>query len=270
MFRTCMAVSTNGNGWFVILFILFVAAISIVAGIAALRRRKELAELARRKGLLYSHYDGFNLPNLYGETNLCGQGRSKKASNLIYGRVADGELRYFDYRYTVGSGKNSHTYYKSACAVQTGYRFAPMLIRPEHMFDKVAGFFGFEDIDLDLGEFNRKFFVRCADKKFAYDVLSQRAMQFLLDRGGVSLEMRWNYCILYFNGTLKVDKVERLIDDAVDFIALLPNYLREERGFPASSAGAPSQSTVGRSAPAKEDEPFALDGIEPKRRRKRN
>ncbi len=252
------------NGFVVVLFILAVAVIAIFAAISALKRRKELAELARRKGLLFSPSDCFGLPNLYGQTHLCSQGHSKRARNLIYGAVGDSEVRYFDYKYTVGSGKNSHTYYKSAFAIQTLYRFAPMLVRPEGVFDKVAGFFGFDDIDLDLGEFNRKFFVRSEDKKFAYDILAQRAMQFFLDRGAISMEMRWNYCIFYYNGTLKPALVECLMDDGLKFMNLLPNYLKEERRFPAAS----TETQMRRSAD-KESAPLAFDGIEPKQRRRR-
>jgi hypothetical protein len=256
------------NAFVVVLFILIIAAIAIIAAISALKRRRELAELARRKGFLYSPRDVFGLPNAYEQTHLCSQGHSKKASNLIYGTVGESEVRYFDYRYTVGSGKNSHTYYKSAFAVQTPYRFTPMLVRPEGVFDKVAGFFGFDDIDLDLGEFNRKFFVRSEDKKFAYDVLSQRAMQFFLERGAISMEMRWNYCIFYYNGTLKPAMVERLMDDALEFMKLLPHYLTEERRFPAASRGA----TAAPSAPpkaARRGGSLEFDGIEPKHRRRR-
>ena len=57
----------------------------------------------------------------------------------------------------------------------------PLLIRPEGFFDKIAGAFGFDDIDFESVEFSKRFYVKSTDKRFAYDVLHPRMMQFLLD-----------------------------------------------------------------------------------------
>ena len=38
----------------------------------------------------------------------------------------------------------------------------------------------FDDIDFESDEFSRKFYVQSSDRKFAYDVLHPRMMEFLL------------------------------------------------------------------------------------------
>jgi hypothetical protein len=48
------------------------------------------------------------------------------------------------------------------------------------VFDRIAGVFGFDDIDFESEEFSRKFHVKSRDKKFAYDVCHSRMMEFLL------------------------------------------------------------------------------------------
>ena len=55
-----------------------------------------------------------------------------------------------------------------------------LLIRPEGFFDKVAGAFGFDDIDFESEEFSRAFFVKSSDKRFAYDVLHPRMLELLM------------------------------------------------------------------------------------------
>jgi len=219
-------------------FLIVIAAAAVLGALAAHRRKKALRQLAAEKRLRFSGRDPFNLPNVYGRTRLCSTGHSRKAKNVIYGALGAHEVRYFDFRYTTGSGKNSHTHHFGACALHTDCHFTPLIVRREGLFDKVAGFFGFDDVDLDHAEFNRRFYVGCSDKKFAYDVLSQRAMQFFLDRERLSMEMRWNYLIFYRSGTPRVPEVARLIEDAAAFADLLPNYLKKQRAMhPAPAAG---------------------------------
>jgi len=56
-----------------------------------------------------------------------------------------------------------------------------MVIRREHLFDKLASMFGKDDIDFESSEFSRKYFVKSASRKFAYDVVNQRMIEFLLE-----------------------------------------------------------------------------------------
>ena len=249
----------------VILFGIVIIVVIVFSIIATYKRRQALRALARAKGLRLYERDPFGLPTLYGDTHLCGEGHSKKASNVIAGDFAGGSVRYFDYKYTTGSGKNSHTYHKSACAFHTGYYFTRIEVRPENVLDKVAGFFGFDDVDLDHAEFNRKFYVGCSDKKYAYDILTQRVMQFFLDRPGITLEMGWDYLLFHYDGTIKVAGVAALIDGAEAFMALVPNYLKKDRQAPGTGRPTPGASTP--DVPGTLSDTFG--GIAPRPRRKR-
>ncbi len=251
-----------GHPALILLVLLAAAAIMVIVAIASKKRRQALEQLAAGKGMRFSKHDLFNLPNKYGQTKLCGTGDAQKAKNLIFGDVEGGQIRFFDYRYSTGSGKNRTTHRFGACAVSTNLHFTPLVVRPENVLDKLAGWFGFEDVDLDQGEFNRKFHVGCKDKKYAYDVLSQRVMQFFLDRPGISMEMCWNFCLFYYSGTLSVDKVGPLIDAVSSFAGLLPNYFKTDRAMSAP---------VASPAPGEKDgkPKRAFDGIEPQPRRRR-
>jgi hypothetical protein len=104
-----------------------------------------------------------------------------------------------------------------------------LLIRPENFLDKAAGLIGFEDIDLDNAEFNRKFHVSADDKKFAYDVLNQRLMEFLLTRSGITIELAADRILFSYDSRLSPDEVARLIDMTASFPDFLPNYLKADR-----------------------------------------
>ena len=81
-------------------------------------------------------------------------------------------------------------------------------------------------VDLDLAEFNASLKALCTDKKFTFDLLHQRAMEFLLERPGMRLETVRGCFFLYYMGRLPAEGVEKLISDARIFASLLPSYLR--------------------------------------------
>jgi len=262
--HSVIAANDPTGGLLVILFFLIVAGISVAVFLWEKKRRDALIALARERGLRFYKNDPFDLPSTYGATQLCNKGHSKRASNVIAGRVGDGEVRYFDYKYTVGSGKNSHTYNRSACAFHAPYCFTRLFVRPENLLDKAAGMLGFEDIDLDYAEFNSKYYVSCEDKKFAYDVLHQRAMEFFVSRPGITMEMTWNFILMNYDGRLSPDEIGRLISDAEAFCDMLPNYLKQDRRI--SSAADQAAPHIGSTAAERGKASF-LDGIVPSRRR---
>ena len=218
--------------------ILILVAAALIAGvilssIAARKRREALAAIAARLNLRYHQGDPFGLPTVYAGTAFCSQGHSRRAYNVVAGPIGCGEARFFDYQYktTVHTkhGTREVTHYRSGCGFHAPYRFKRLVVRPEGFFDKVAGFLGFDDIDLDLAEFNKSFYVSSEDKKFAYDVLSQKAMEFFLARRGITMETGWDYLLFYYGGgTLRVEEVAALISTAAAFCELLPDYLKQE------------------------------------------
>lgn len=210
------------------------------------RRREALPRIASTWGLRYSEGDPLNLPAVYRDTSLCGQGEDRRASNVIFGRHQEGDLRFFDYEYTIvttrrvyvehGRGRGGHwetrtertTYHKSACAVHVSYPLQRLRLRPESFLDKAAAFFGFDDVDLDHAEFNRRFCVVSDDKKFAYDILHQRAMEFLLARPDMEIEVMEDFFLLYrcAGSAATADEIEPLMQTAVGFCGLVPNFVR--------------------------------------------
>ena len=49
---------------------------------------------------------------------LLSRGRARRLVNLIQGETDEAELAIFDYRYTVGSGKNSQTHRQSVALLR--------------------------------------------------------------------------------------------------------------------------------------------------------
>ena len=105
----------------------------------------------------------------------------------------------FTYKVTTHSGKSSstRTYRFSYLIVHLPFGRVPdLLIRREGLFDKLAGAFGFDDIDFESAEFSRRFFVKSTDKRFAYDVIHPRMMEFLLAGEPPAIDIEYGRCCL--------------------------------------------------------------------------
>lgn len=79
-----------------------------------------------------------------------------------------------------GTSKNYTEF--SFLIVEFPTKFAgDLLVRPEGLKDRLLSSIGFDDIDLESKRFSDEFFVRSSEKKFAYEVLSPRVMEFMMD-----------------------------------------------------------------------------------------
>jgi hypothetical protein len=178
----------------------FIALIGFVAYLswkAEQRRRQELADLAAELGLRFDPGKDSDHDDEYAQFEIFRRGHSRVAMNTL-----DGALDLFDqrcqvrcgdfrYKVTTSNGKTTTTttYNFSYLIVHPPWDTPPLLIRPEGLFDKIKGAFGFDDIDFESVEFSRKFYVKSSDKRFAYDVLHPRMMEFLLAQNPPMLDI---------------------------------------------------------------------------------
>lgn len=152
-------------------------------------RREAMLQLALKHGLRFDPSRDHSIEHRFPQFGCFRQGDRRHGYNTLRGTTEIAghslEITAGDYSYTrtSGSGKNRST---------TTYRFSyliarlpwphcpPLLIREEGLFDKLAAAVGFDDIDFESAEFSKRFLVKGNDKRFAYDVLDPRMMEFLL------------------------------------------------------------------------------------------
>jgi hypothetical protein len=172
----------------VIAGIALIATIAYYSWLAEKKRQEALLALAQELGLRFDPGLDRDHDDEYAQFEIFRRGHSRAARNTLHGTVklfdqgchlVAGDFRY---KVTSGSGKNrsTSTHRFSYLIVHPPWDTPPLLIRPEGLFDKIKGAFGFDDIDFESAEFSRKFYVKSTDKRFAYDVLHPRMMEFLL------------------------------------------------------------------------------------------
>lgn len=173
---------------FLVPLIIVVVLVVVGFGIySSFRRRKEMIVWSSRNGLSFDPRHDYSMDSRFAEFTCLDRGHSRYAYNIMRGLWSEpGDeddplpICAFDYHYVTGSGKNRTTHRFSAVIVESPIPLKGLFIRPEGFFDKVSEFFGADDIDFESAEFSREFYVKSLDKRWAYDVIHQRMMEYLL------------------------------------------------------------------------------------------
>ena len=158
------------------------------------RERQRLAGLnawASANGFQFSPGDPWNLDGRYNGVADVGKGHGRYAFEVL-ARTNPVPTSIFRYHYktweTRTVTRNGQTYteqYEQThwcryLIVELGARFPQLFLRAEGMFDRIAGFIGFDDIDFESEEFSKRYFCKSEDKQFAYAVVHPQMMEWML------------------------------------------------------------------------------------------
>jgi len=224
--------------------LIIVLVIAVVAGFIALgaytaaQRRKALTGWAQTKGLTYRRDKDRSMDERYPGFKCLREGSSRYAYNIMDGDWSGRRITAFDYHYATHSRdskgrRRTHHHHFSALVLNTDLRLKPLFIRPESFFDKLTEFVGFDDIDFESAEFSRKFYVKAEDRRWAYDVIHARTMEFLLDRPQFSVQFNGHNVIAYRSSRFGPEDFETAAEVVCGMLERLPDYLvkrlREEQ-----------------------------------------
>ncbi len=170
---------------------LMIGAFVVLAALAAylsyyvkMKRRQGLALAARQLGLSFSAEDTQGC--LGYPFALLQKGDGRGAENVMWGwSCQDTNVTEFDYWYYDESadekGNETRSYYHFSCAVlPIAAQCAQLTLDRENVLTRIADHMGLHDIEFESEDFNRRFNVKCADRKFANDMIDARMMQWLV------------------------------------------------------------------------------------------
>lgn len=226
--------------YLIVLFLALFIVLAIVGALSASKRRRQLSEWAASRGLRYSDRTDRGIDDKFPGFACLHQGSNRYAYNIIDGDWSGRPFLAFDYHYQTTSsdhdGKTTtHNHHFSAVILESAVPLKPLSIRPEGFFDKLAEFVGFDDIDFESAEFSRKFYVKSPDRKWAFDVIHQRTMEFLLSQPRFTIEMGGSHVIAQDGSTFGPAKFESAVAVIQGILDRLPNYLLEEQKRAARS-----------------------------------
>lgn len=222
-------------------FVLFLIGSAVFGHRQNAKRKEALGQWAATLGLTFRHgqdvtYDGqFEFAALR-------QGRNRYAFNRAEG-VYDGRAVWaFDYHYetqstrTVTDSKGrtrtertTNHHYFSGVIVRSDVPLKKLIVRPEGFGDKIKAFFGSNDLDFESGEFSRRYHVSADDRRYAYDILHARAIEFLLTRPKCTIEFceTGHVLILRGVGRLPPEGFQNSLETVDALLDLMPDYLKQ-------------------------------------------
>lgn len=217
----------------VILIVAFVAAfiaLGVYAWYAAEQRRKALAAWGQANGLTFSADRLYGLDDRHPDFDCLRSGSNRYAYNTLRGAYKNWPCTAFDYHYETHSTnskgrRQTHHHHFSAAIIDSPVPLKPLSIRPEGLFDKVTEFLGMEDIDFESAEFSRKFYVKAPDRKWAYDVLHPRAMEFMLSMPVFALNFAGASVLVCRRSVFKPEEFAQALDLATGLLERLPDYV---------------------------------------------
>ncbi len=231
------------QSFFPLLFLLLFLVLAAVGGyfsyLQQKQRREALAALAAQLGWHFVSQRDSSHDDEYAHFEIFRRGHSRYAYNTLIGKLRIDDRDFpakmgdFQYRVRSGSGKSrrTRTYRFSYVILHLPFPRVPdLLVRPEGMFDQLAGVFGFDDIDFESAEFSRRFYVKSPDKRFAYAVIHPRMMEFLLESSPPTLDIEDRGCCLSDGRSRWTPgEFQAILQWAQRFFRLWPDHLIDKR-----------------------------------------
>jgi hypothetical protein len=213
---------------------LVVVGLLVVGGLAywswlkAKKRRELFAAFAASQGWTWTGRDD-SWVNRFDGTPF-DQGDHKKALNVLQGQHGGRAMVAFDYSYETHSadskGNRQTTTHRFAfCSLSLPAHLPSLELVPESMLGRLGTVLGMQDIELESEDFNRRYRVRCADQKFAYDVLPPRTMEALMRRTALHLRLAGTDALCWESGShspsellARLDAIATLVDGIPEFV----------------------------------------------------
>ncbi|MCA8944303.1 MAG: hypothetical protein KDB80_17185 [Planctomycetes bacterium] len=215
-------------------FIALAIVLAVFGHLAAKKRREALAAFAAEIGWDFDPSSRTH-DSMLAPFEQFQRGHSRRAFNTLSGTLeargfeCDAQAGDFLYKRTSGSGKNRRTttYRFSYLVLDLPFRSVPdLLIRREGLFDKLTSVLGFDDIDFESEEFSRKFFVKSRDRKFAYDLVDPRMMEFLLATRPPRIDLEAGFlCMTDGSSRWEPNQFGRQFETAREFLDRWPAHL---------------------------------------------
>jgi hypothetical protein len=144
-------------------------------------------------------------------------------SNLLHGTSHGRSLAIFDYRYTIGRGKQTRTLHTTVLHIQfDGSPLPHFALRAESVWDKIAATFGSHDIDFDTHpQFSRKYLLRSDDDAAIRDVFTPPILEYFEAHPGLNIEA-WNQTLLFYRlgKRVKPDEINTFLSDGLSLLTL--------------------------------------------------
>ncbi len=214
--------------------------ISIASAIARAHRRRELRGFASSQGWLFAAARDQRLRERFPELGCLNRGEPPRyAFNRMSGTTGDRRFLAFDYHYQEshtdkdGARHVRHVVF-SAVMIASRVPLKPLLVHPASVIDCALGFLGKSRVEFESAEFNREFSVSSPDRRWAFDVIHPRTMEFLLGSPRYSIQFGDGVVLVWRSSTFSPREFAEALELGTGLFDRLPDYLLEQQRLTVS------------------------------------
>ena len=207
----------------VIAFLIIFGIIVVFSTLLDRKRTEALHAMAGERNLAFFKDDELGLLTALNHLSLFSKGRDKKVSNVIKGDTEDIDIFVFDYEYTTGQGKSRSTPRQTVMMFRTAaLRLPAFALRPENVFHKIGGLFGYQDIDFEhFPDFSAKYLLRGEDEEAVRNLFTESVL--------FSYEQNLGWCtegdadtLVFYRDAKRVspDQISSFMEEGIALFAL--------------------------------------------------
>lgn len=187
------------------------------------KRREAIQRVANDMGLDFYQDGDPELIHQLSDLPLFSKGRSKRMNNMIRGETDQVVMGVFDYRYTVGSGKNSRTYRQTVAFFRSADLNLPVFeMRPQSFFHSIGKMFGLQDIDFESHpNFSKRFVLRGSKEKQVRATFHSALLTTLEQKQGICVEGRYQDLVFYRPAKrVSPEQIRQLMSEGFEILTL--------------------------------------------------
>lgn len=197
-------------------------------------RRRDLEGVAKECGLRFSSGMHWEPPVECLHLPLFRDAYGREARDLMMGHLAGQPAMVFQYEFFTGSGRPPKLQRYHVGLLKLPIDAPRLVVRSVQIQDMLAHWVGLDPIETESEEFNRRYHVLCADRKFAFDICRPVVMEALLDGEAVPvLEMEGRFLLMY-DGPLAPKRfaspamAQRFLAVGRRVLESIPGYVRHD------------------------------------------
>ena len=148
--------------------------------------------------------------------HLFSKGWSRKIKNLMEGEANKVELAIFDYQYTTHGGQHPQTHRQSLLFIHSPKLYLPdFSLRPENVFHKIGGSFGYKDIDFETHPiFSKSYLLRGENEATIRGLFNNELLNFIQSQQKICIEGSGDKIIFYrHKSRVKPEEVESFMEE---------------------------------------------------------
>ena len=196
----------------------------IVSMLAERKRREAVRHVADEMGLAFHENGDPDLAERLSVLPLFAKGVGKRTANMICGDTEEMLMGVCDYRYTVGGGKNSHTYNQSIAFFQAPDLHLPLFeLRPRSFFHGLGRIFGQKGIDFEAHpRFSKNYLVLGPDEERLRALFDFELLTALEQKEEICLQGRNQDFVFFRHATLvEPRELKELMREGFEFFQML-------------------------------------------------